>query len=396
MLMRRIQRISYKRLFEIFFLLLVLIGFTSFSYLFMLKHENDNDFTVSNSGSNIEKNGDGNNSDIRDDYLSLIMVGDSLIHEAVYADAKTSNGFDFRPMFQYVKPIICKYDLAFYNQESILGGKEIGLSTYPRFNSPYEVGDAFLDMGFNIVSLANNHTLDRGIEAIVNSRSYWNSKNVLVNGSAALENERYNYQIMEKNNIKYTMLAYTDYTNGLSTNGKDYLVNRIDFDKIKKDIEAVRDKVDVLMVSVHFGEEYNLNVTNRQKEVAQFLADNGVDIVIGHHPHVVGKIDYIGDTLVVYSLGNFISAQRGVERLTGLMTSVVIHKHTEDGNSKISLENTAAELVYTHTDYINGGRHNFRIYPYSMLNDNLLNGYRDYYDKYMGIVVSDNSMIEKR
>lgn len=332
----------------------------------------------------------------RDDYLSFVMVGDSLIHEAVYADAYTGSGYDFKPMFQYVKPIISKYDLAFYNQESILGGKEIGLSTYPRFNSPYEVGDAFLDMGFNIVSLANNHTLDRGETAIKNSRNYWNSKNALVSGSAISYEERNSFKIMKKNNITYTMLAYTDYTNGLSTHGKDYLVNRIDFDVMRKDIEQVRSKVDVLMVSVHFGEEYNLDVINRQREVAEFLAENGVDIVIGHHPHVVGKMEFIGNTLVVYSLGNFISAQRGVERLTGLMASVNIHKRSNDYKSTITLENVRAELVYTHTDYIGGKRKNFRIYPYSMLNDNLLDGYKEYYNKYMNVVVGNNKKIEKR
>lgn len=389
--MKVVQRLTYKQIFECILVLILLFVATICTYMFILYTGNSddsigNDDIIDKELINKEQN----------DYLSLIMIGDSLIHEAVYADAHNENGFDFKPMFQYVKPIISKYDLAFYNQESILGGSEIGLSTYPQFNSPYEVGDAFIDMGFNIVSLANNHTLDRGERAIKNSRDYWNSKGVLVNGSATSYEERNNFKIMKKNNITYTMLAYTDYTNGLSTYGNDYLVNRINFDVIKSDIEAVRDKVDVLMVSVHFGEEYNLNVTQRQREVAEFLAENGVDIVIGHHTHVVGKIDYIGDTLVIYSLGNFISAQRGIERLTGLMASVNIHKKTKDGVSVITLENPTAELVYTYTDYINGRRKNFRIYPYSMLNDTLLPNYKSYYDKYMNIVVGDNIKIEKR
>lgn len=389
--MRVVQRIRYRQILEVILCLMILIVITTGMYVFIictshLERSVRDDEIVDWEPTNNDS----------DDYLSLVMIGDSLIHEAVYADAHSNNGFDFKPMFQYIKPIISKYDLAFYNQESILGGSEIGLSTYPRFNSPYEVGDAFIDMGFNIVSLANNHTLDRGEQAIRNSRNYWNNKDVLVNGSATSYEERNSFRIMEKNNITYTMLAYTDYTNGLSTRGNDYLINKIDFDLIKRDIDMVRDKVDVLMVSVHFGEEYNLNVTERQKEVSQFLADNGVDIVIGHHPHVVGKMDYIGDTLVIYSLGNFISAQRGVERLTGLMASVNIHKHTKDDVSTITLENLAAELVYTHTDYINGSRKNFRVYPYSMLDDNLLPNYKSYYDKYMNVVVGDNTKIEKR
>lgn len=387
--MKIIQKVKYKQILELILSLMFLIAITGCVYVVIL-YENYSDISK---GSVIDSKPLINETD---DYLSLIMVGDSLIHEAVYADANTESGFDFKPIFQYIKPIVSKYDLAFYNQESILGGSEIGLSTYPRFNSPYEVGDAFIDMGFNIVSLANNHTLDRGDEAIRNSRNYWNNKNVLVNGSATSYEERNDFRIMEKNNITYTMLAYTDYTNGLSTRGNDYLVNQVNFDVMKRDIEMVRNKVDVLMVSVHFGEEYNLNVTKRQLEVAKFLADNGVDIVIGHHPHVVGKMDYIDDTLVIYSLGNFVSAQRGVERLTGLMASVNIHKHTKNKVSTITLENPTAELVYTYTDYINGSRKNFRIYPYSMLDDSLLPDYKSYYDKYMNVVVGDNIKIEKR
>lgn len=390
--MKVVKKLSYRVLFKtiliLVLLLLLSIDIYCLTFLWNSTYLDTKKFESNNFKVEINK--------AHDDYLSLVMVGDSLIHEAVYGDASINGTFDFKPMFQYIKPIIQNFDLAFYNQESILGGRELKLSTYPRFNSPYEVGDAFIDMGFNIVSLANNHTLDRGVDAINNSRKYWNSKDVLVNGSATSAEERENFLIKEKNNISYTMLAYTDYTNGLSTNGKDYLVNRIDFDTIKKDIEKVRDKVDLLIVSVHFGEEYNLNVTKRQREIAEFLANNGVDIVIGHHPHVVSKMEFINNTLVVYSLGNFISAQRGVERLTGLMASVDIHKYTINEKSTITLENPAAELVYTYTDYINGSRKNFRVYPYSMLNDELLPNYKSYYDKYMNIVVGNSNLIEKR
>ena len=93
----------------------------------------------------------------------MIIVGDALIHSGVYMDAEKSDGtYDFKPMLQYIKPIVSKYDLKYYNQETILGGKELGYSTYPQFNSPDEVGEAFLDAGFNLVSLATNHTMDKG------------------------------------------------------------------------------------------------------------------------------------------------------------------------------------------------------------------------------------------
>ena len=107
---------------------------------------------------------------------SLIMVGDALIHNAVYSDARrlaNYNGYDFKPQVELVKEISSKYDLAYYNQETILGGSELELSNYPCFNSPYEVGDAMIDAGFNLVSLATNHTLDSGEKAVLNSRNYW-------------------------------------------------------------------------------------------------------------------------------------------------------------------------------------------------------------------------------
>lgn len=316
-------------------------------------------------------------------HTSLIMVGDALIHSAVYSDAKTNNGYNFKPMLENIKPIIKEHDLAYYNQETILGGTEIGLSTYPCFNSPYEVGDAFLDAGFNIVSLANNHTLDRGKQAIINSRKYWNKKDVLVSGSATSKKEKDNIKIKEINNIKYTMLAYTTTTNGLNA-GNDYYVNVYNKEQVKKDIEKVRDKVDILLVSMHWGVEYNQGITNEQREIAEYLSSLGVDIIIGAHPHVIEPIDYVNDTLVIYSLGNFISAQRGVEKLTGLMVSVDIDKRIKDDKEIVTISDPTAELIYTHSNY--NPRTNFKLYPYKKLTEKLLPNYKEYYNKFMGIV----------
>ena len=128
---------------------------------------------------------------------SLLMVGDALIHSTLYQDAKTNDGYDFKPMLERIKPIASKYDLEYYNQETILGGEELGLSNYPRFNSPYEVGDAFIDAGFNLVSLATNHTMDKGEQGVLNSLAYWNKqKNVLTSGSYS------SFEDIDKNIIK--------------------------------------------------------------------------------------------------------------------------------------------------------------------------------------------------
>jgi poly-gamma-glutamate synthesis protein (capsule biosynthesis protein) len=129
--------------------------------------------------------------------LSLAMVGDVLIHGSVYQDAIIEpNKYDFKYIFTKVKPLLNNFDLKVYNQESIIGGKTLGLSSYPRFNSPEEIGDAMTDLGFNMVSLANNHTLDKGIKGITNSINYWKAKDIMTAGSYLSEEDRV------KDNIK--------------------------------------------------------------------------------------------------------------------------------------------------------------------------------------------------
>lgn len=322
----------------------------------------------------------------------LFMVGDALIHSAIYYDAKQVDGsYDFSPMLEYIKPISSRYDLVYYNQETILGGASLGYSNYPRFNSPQEVGDAFLDAGFNMVSLATNHTMDKGEQGVINSVNYWKSKNnVITSGQWLSQEERDAVNIYEKNGITYAFFSYTTWTNGLETPvGKEYLNNVYSEEKAKADIEKVRDQVDVVMVAMHWGTEYSLGVSDSQMEIANYLSSLGVDIIIGAHPHVVEPVEYINDgkTLVIYSLGNFISDQVGIERLTGLMMEVTIKK-TVDVNDEvtISIVYPKAELIYTKSN--NGGKRNFKVYPYPQLNNSLLSNYMSYYEEYKAIVNS--------
>lgn len=316
--------------------------------------------------------------------LSLVMVGDALIHKSVYNDAYVGNNvYDFKKMFEDIKPIIKDYDLAFYNQESIIGGKTLGISGYPLFNAPDEIGDAMLDMGFNLVSLANNHTLDKKEEGIRYSLDYWKDKDVMTAGSYASEEDRIKDNIKTKNNISYSLLAYTVRTNGLKIpTGKDYLVNVYDKEKVKADIERIRDKVDVLIVSMHWGSEYTNTPTYEEKEIAEYLSSLGVDIIIGHHPHVVQPIDYINNTLVIYSLGNFVSAQDTTNKLTGLMASLNIEKIVDKDKVTINIKDVKGTLIYT---YYKNWR-NFKVIPYSKLNNSLLSNYQSNYETYSNVI----------
>lgn len=325
--------------------------------------------------------------------FSFVAVGDALIHNGIYLDAQTKekdeNGYfkyDFKSMFTEIKEVIKDYDLKFYNQETIIGGKSIGLSTYPAFNSPDEIGLDLIDTGFNIVNLATNHTLDRGEKAILYSRNFWKSQDVLAVGSYDSFEDQNQIIIEEKNGITYAILGYTTVTNGLKVpSGKEYLLNVYNEERVKEDIEKVRDNVDVLIVSMHWGIEYTHEPVSSQREIAQYLSSLGVDIIIGHHPHVIEPIEYIDDTLVIYSLGNFISAQDGEMKRVGMIVSFDVEKNREGAKQEVLITNVKADLLWTyHQNY-----KNFKVIPFSHLTDKELKGHQDIYEKYKKYISSD-------
>ena len=318
--------------------------------------------------------------------MSLVAVGDCLIHGAVYMDARTgTDSYDFSGMIELVGPYISKYDLKYYNQETIIGGKKLGVSHYPRFNSPEEIGDNMVSLGFNLVSLANNHSLDKDEVGILNSNEYWKTKDVVTAGTYSSSEERNDIKVYEKNGIKYAFLAYTTTTNGLTIpKGKEYLLNVYSDEQAKEDIDKMKDKVDVIIVSMHWGEEYVFEPTSSQKEIAKYLSSLGVNLIIGSHPHVVEPVGFVGDTLVIYSLGNFLSGQRpmGIDKTIGLMVGMDIVVK----NKKVTFENIDKSLLYT---YSTTSDTKYKVYPFESLDDSILNGYKELESKYMSIVNSE-------
>ncbi len=324
----------------------------------------------------------------------IFMVGDALIHWGVYNDAKQSDGsYDFKPMLETIKPISSKYDLAYYNQETILGGASLGYSSYPMFNSPQEVGDAFIDAGFNMVSLATNHTMDKGEIGVIKSVEYWKShETVAASGQWTSEEEREASvtRVYEVNNIKYAFISYTIWNNGLTTPvGKSYLNNEYTPEKAASDISKVRDNVDFVIVAMHWGTEYSFKVDYKQEEIANYLSGLGVDLIIGAHPHVIQTAEYIneGKTFVVYSLGNFISDQNDVDNYTGLAFEVTLRKNIDiQDNIVNSVVEPKAELIYTVTNKRGSVNHNFKVIPFPQLTDAQLNNHLVLYEKYKNIV----------
>ena len=342
---------------------------------------------------------------------TLVMVGDNLIHSSIYKDANRlagGNGYNFKPIIEYIKEAVAGYDLKYYNQETILGGTALGVSDYPTFNSPQEAGDAMLDAGFNLVSLATNHTMDRGEKAVLSSAEYWkkHEDEALAVGSYSSFEERNKVRIKSINGITYTMLSYTYGTNGIPVpKGKEYLCNVWPTDlsindpakdtnyqeykkQVKKDIDAVRDQVDVLIVAMHWGVEYTHTPTAYEKDMAKFLAENGVNIVIGAHPHVIQPVEWIGDTIVFYSLGNFVSAQlqdQNYNKMVGLMSSLKITKTTKGNDVKIKISDIKNELIFT--SYNKNTWRNFKVIPFS--NEHIgeyLGNYKSVYETYKKVI----------
>ncbi|RDU73841.1 CapA family protein [Helicobacter aurati] len=344
------------------------------------------------------------------------MGGDALLHTPVYLDAQKSEPiledskkdsrqtnkpkltYDFSNMLALLTPIIHAHDLAFYNQESSLGGIELGLSSYPTFNSPQEFGDSMLQAGFNLISLANNHTLDKGEKGVRASLQYWKKQSqdnpILTAGSYESFEDRNTPRILERNGITYTLLAYTYGINGIPIpKGKEHLVNVYTKEMLRQDIASIREKVDLLIVSMHWGIEYTFTPTQEQKEIATLLAELGVNIVIGNHPHVIQPIESINDCLVIYSLGNMLSGQQGLERKIGMLVSVHIVKnkaensHRESAFAKnITLQDIKVELIYTYHDK---KKRNFKIIPFSKLDEITLPKANEIKNKYLKTIGLD-------
>lgn len=285
---------------------------------------------------------------------TIAAIGDVLIHGSIYKDAKTSDGYDFKPMLAPVKSYLEQADVTIANQESMLGGVELGLSDYPQFNSPSEVADALKDAGIDVVNLANNHTLDRGVAAIERTIQRFRELNVLYTGAYLSAEDRNQLRTMEKNGISFAFLSYTYGTNGIRVPAdKPYLVNLIDLPLIRKEVAEAAKQADAVIVSFHFGQEY-VNLPNEeQKQIARAAAEAGAAVVIGHHPHVLQPPAWIETTdgrrvFVAYSLGNFIAAQEGDRRRIGGVLNLRIEKTVQNGLSRIEVKEPSFLPTWIH------------------------------------------------
>ncbi len=357
--------------------------------------------------------------------LSLVATGDGLLHNSVYIDAYDSDTdtFNFSHQLEMIKDIVGKYDLAYYNQETLFGGKQTdifltqdrynvkGYSSYPYFNSPSEFGDAMVDIGFNLISLASNHSADcktKTKDCVINSYKYWESKNVVFDGFNLDESRENKYNVNTINGITYGFLNYTTTLNGLDGffRGQEYLVDTYSEEISDQEIIELRKKVDVLIVAMHWHKaspEYALVPSNYNKQLAMHLSELGVDIILGTYSHSLQPFDIINDgkTVVFYSLGNIISNQHDlvnpINRIRGIVSALVgmdiIKTTNEDKTSSIKVENIRADLTYTAKIGDIFKTNAFKVIPFDKMNETYLKDYKNIYNEFSNVLTSLNQNI---
>ena len=306
--------------------------------------------------------------------INMIMVGDLMQHNSQLQSAlNTETGiYDYSKCFEYVQPIISNADVAIGNLETTFGGPPY--KGYPQFSSPFEYGKAMKNAGFDVLMTANNHSVDRYAKGLDNTIAVLDSLNIFHTGTYRTANAReiLSPLIVDVKGIKIAMLNYTFSTNGINVPAP-FVVNKIDRNQIKSDLEHTRElNPDFVMIYFHWGNEYSTTPTSSQVSLSQFCLENGADMIVGAHPHVLQRVDKMAYTrdgksregYVFYSLGNFLTGFKGKLTSGSAMIDVNIHKNVGTGETYIS----SAGFIPT---WVQRSR-NYSVVPISAVEDDLI------------------------
>ena len=321
--------------------------------------------------------------------VRFMAAGDNLIHDNIYkqASARTGqSGFDFAPAYENVIKIFEGADLSFINQETLIAESLYPLSGYPRFNSPEALGNYVEEMGFDIIGMANNHMFDMNEDGLVAAMDFWESKKDLLSiGAWRNEADMQKPRLIEKDGIVFGFVAVTEHTNGLSlpVNSELRYIRSNEYNLMEEQVKLTKEYADFVVVSIHWGTESSVDVNSNQLTLAKMFADWGVDLVLGHHSHTLQPMEWcVGEqgnkTLVVYSLGNFISSMLYPQHMLGGVLDLEILKNNETGETTIE----KATMIPVVTQYDGAGRSNVRTYPFSEYTNELAakHGARGSYD----------------
>ena len=294
--------------------------------------------------------------------VTLVMVGDILLHTPVEDAARREDGsYDYAQIFSQTSDLISSADIALVNEEVIIGGEELGVSGYPAFNAPYAIGDALVDAGFDVVLHATNHVLDKGRSGINNCYTYWENDHpgMEVLGIHDSPEDQAHISVISAGGMDIAFLNYTYGTNGIPVPGDmPYAVDLLTEDRVIADLKAAEELADFTVVCPHWGTEYRLTPDNSQEKWVRIFAENGADLVIGTHPHVIEPVEWAegGETtaddrgmLVYYSLGNYVNWTSGTgpgtaDRMVGGMATVTLDR---DADGRVVIEDYGVTALVT-------------------------------------------------
>lgn len=296
--------------------------------------------------------------------VTLVATGDILMHNTQIASGQQADGsFQFDCFFKPVRSLIEYGDYASTNFEAAMAGGSSGYTGYPKFNSPDEMAATLKEAGYDVVITSNNHILDRGYLGAIRTMGVLRNAGLDIVGTYQSQEEKKSFLIKDLNGIRVGYLAYSYGTNGIPVPKEHpYFFNFLNKETVLKEINQLRPKVDVLVLVLHWGVEYSLQPTEEQRELARIFLEAGVDVILGSHPHVIQPMEVMKvnnqDKFVIYSMGNFIGDQRGVERNSGVILNLNFQKDMSRGQTV--LKNVSYTPTYSHS-YLDKGRRCFRV-----------------------------------
>ena len=289
--------------------------------------------------------------------ISFLAAGDNIIHENVFLDAraraKEGEKYNFIDMYEGIADAVKSANLAFINQDTPICGDEMTVSGYPNFNTPEAAGDTLIDLGFDIINIANNHMLDKKEAGYINTLKYWDARadKVTMLGGYHDRADYENIRVVEAEGVSIAFITYTYSTNGMYLPaGSNMFIPYIDSAEIVRMTKKAGELADLVFVVMHWGDENSFNLSSQQKSLASAITEAGADVIIGMHPHVVQPMEWMSasdgtKTLVIYSLGNLISTQYDSYNLVGGIVTFDIVKSV---SGEISIENPIYNPTVTH------------------------------------------------
>lgn len=365
------------------FILLLSLIIMIFGSLYLFKG-----FFKKDNGTNDNNDNDNNIvENVKERSITFTLAGNVLLNAEMWYDTASDGQYNFEYVFEDINNIMKKSNVNFYTQQGILGGKDLGLTSYTNFNTPYDTATELAKVGFNTISLASYHANDRGVQGITNAINFLNENKISYSGISLNEEDRLKNSIIEKNGIKVALLGYT-MGSTIATNNT-YSVSIYSEEQVKKDYDAIKDQADIIMVAIDYSNNRSLEVTEQEKTIANYLANLGVDIVIGNTGYSVQPIEKINNTLVFYSLGNMLS---GHSLIDNKISAIVDFKYTikeKDGNIEKYYDDINVLLTYAYS--LNGV--NYKVVPFTKIQTEL-NDYKIYYEKYNKLLTENNKNVK--